>query len=366
MPIYEAAPTREIEVGKGVDIRYLLRGDGHWVVQDAQGAIYKVDETTDRVTTILEFHAGAINALNASPIDHFAASTGEDGTVRLWDYVENKCLYHSKFATAGVSMDWAPSTIDSATRTIAVGFASGVVRVLIRAAEEWKVASVFKPHNDRVVSTAYAPDGKSLATAGADGIVFFLKIQPASTAGSPATYDPIGFFNIGHPIIDLSWREDSAAVLLTSTAGGVLELASPMSVADIDTSESYELKQLGTREFSFTPKPTMATEVESAEASTEADADGRSGSPFEAKAPAPPKILRAVYANGETERMYLCVDGDHGSEIHECEFGAEYSMDEYPSHCHDHFPREVAVARPAVNWSKGRPCARAMPRQRER
>ena len=130
MPIYEAAPTREIEVGKGVDIRYLLRGDGHWVVQDAQGAIYKVDETTDRVTTVLEFHAGAINALNASPIDHFAASTGEDGTVRLWDYVENKCLYQSKFATAGVSMDWAPSTVDSATRTIAVGFASGVVQSL--------------------------------------------------------------------------------------------------------------------------------------------------------------------------------------------------------------------------------------------
>ena len=47
---------------------------------------------------------------------------------------------------------------------------------------------MMKPHNERVTCASYSPNGRLLATAGADGTVFLLRV---SKGGS--VMNPVGF-----------------------------------------------------------------------------------------------------------------------------------------------------------------------------
>ena len=176
-PRLELEPIKEVNMPEGVKVRAVLRGVDHWVVLGAHGCLWRVDDTLSdgrRAKTLMRFHSGSINGVVASPTDHFAATAGEDGTVRCWDYVDRMCLYESKYPTAATAICWAPTAIDAESRTVAVGFASGVVRVLYRAQRQWKVLSVMKPHDGRINSVQYSNDGKTMATCGEDSRVFFL------------------------------------------------------------------------------------------------------------------------------------------------------------------------------------------------
>jgi WD40 repeat protein len=88
--------------------------------------------------------------MDTSPVDHFAASTGNDGTVRCLDYVDRKTTFTERFSAPGNCLAFAPTKVDPDGRTIAVGFNDGVVRVLLRQATRWARSHVFKPHKSAV------------------------------------------------------------------------------------------------------------------------------------------------------------------------------------------------------------------------
>ena len=158
-PRCELEPTKEINMAEGVKIRSVLRGADHWILLGASGKLWRVDDILSdgrRAKELMKFHAGRINGVVASPVDHFAATAGEDGTVRCWDYVDRMCLFDSQFPSPASAIVWAPATLDSEARTVAVGFASGVVRVLYRAQRQWKVLVVTKPNNARVSALSIA------------------------------------------------------------------------------------------------------------------------------------------------------------------------------------------------------------------
>ena len=58
-----------------------------------------------------------------------------------------------------------------------VGFADGVARVLYRAASGWVRRQVFKPHNGAITAAGYSKDGRTVATGGADHLIFLLKVR---------------------------------------------------------------------------------------------------------------------------------------------------------------------------------------------
>jgi hypothetical protein len=49
-----------------------------------------VDVPDEGAFRVLDFHAGGVTAMDVSPVDHFAVTGGEDGSVRLVDYVARK------------------------------------------------------------------------------------------------------------------------------------------------------------------------------------------------------------------------------------------------------------------------------------
>lgn len=56
-------------------------------------------------------------------------------------------LYQARFDTPVHSMLFLPTALDSAARTVLVGFGDGVVRALLQCLDAWRVTAAFKPHS---------------------------------------------------------------------------------------------------------------------------------------------------------------------------------------------------------------------------
>ncbi|RHZ17826.1 hypothetical protein DYB37_005827 [Aphanomyces astaci] len=116
------------------DIRGVLRGSDHYLIQDGNGMLHRLDIDTKQLTHLAEGHAGAITGLATSPVEHIAATCGSDGTVRCWNYAatSSTCMYIQHFNAPATALNFAPPAHDATGRTIAVAFQDGVVRILDR------------------------------------------------------------------------------------------------------------------------------------------------------------------------------------------------------------------------------------------
>lgn len=210
----EVVPMRELFIGESVSARCVERGgvrgdpsSDHLLVTDGKGVLWKVPtpesiaaastegSPSPDTTKLATFHAGAITGVDTSFLEQLAATCGVDGTVRIWDFLTKKPLEMARFPRPAQCLQWANDYVDPAGHTVAVGFADGVVRVLVRdprgdgaggdAARagggsvdgegSLRRAQTLKPHDGAVVSVAYSPNGKLLATVGKDCKLFFVK-----------------------------------------------------------------------------------------------------------------------------------------------------------------------------------------------
>jgi WD40 repeat protein len=180
----------------------------------ADGAVYVWDTATDRERRRLRGHAGAVTAVAFAPDGRRLASGGADGSVRLWDMAtgeERRCL---KGKDAVVSVAFAPDgkalavtdaegkgarLLDPETgaeqRTLkrperqlqfragfgpggllaSCGAGEGAFRrevvlwdaALGEARQQWNVLG-FDPTPSRPCPAHFAPDGRTVATAGPD------------------------------------------------------------------------------------------------------------------------------------------------------------------------------------------------------
>lgn len=148
------------------------------------------NEQSPGACLLASFHAGAIAGLDTSFLEQLAATCGADGTVRVWDFLTKRPLEMAKFSRPARCLQWANDHVDPAGHTIVVGFADGVVRVLVRDPRGQAVGKgeddqggegqlrrvqTLKPHDRGVVAIGYSPNGKLLATAGEDCKLFFIR-----------------------------------------------------------------------------------------------------------------------------------------------------------------------------------------------
>ena len=283
MDHFELEPLAEADLsgalGRGVHVRAVARspaeltgGEREWLVQDANGALVRVtwpeggpprkapegEEqppiVAPEVKSLARFHAGALAALAASPASHHCATVGVDGALRLYDYRAQRVLYSRQFAGEGgaSTLLWLPAGADASARTVVSGFADGVVRTAVRCADGWKLACAVKPHTKAVRALALSPDCATLATAGADGTIFFLKLS-----GKPAVLTPLGFMSTPSAPTALAWSADSARLLVGCAQGDILEVPAPQAES-VDAEHTYELS-LPAEFFDFKrPKPAAA------------------------------------------------------------------------------------------------------------
>lgn len=241
-PCIALEPIVEIKIGPGVQIRGMLRGDDHWIVQDYNGGLYKLWLADFQVQKLLDCHSGKINAVAAAPLRvHVAVTAGQDHSLRCWDVLQGEQLYTRTFNAAATALLWAPASVDEEQRILLAGFEDGVVRVVKRYKDCFKLHHTFKPHTCAVTQLSVSPDGRMLATASDDGQVFFLAIGAHSKC---AAIVPLGFIRLGHRASSLNWSADSTRLLLCAgpdvyefTRPRAEEYTDPARAAERDTYE---------------------------------------------------------------------------------------------------------------------------------
>jgi WD40 repeat protein len=334
MPVFQMKPLAEKFLGEGIKIKGMEKGVDHWLIQDSAGSMIKMSLADKEVQTVMEFHAKTITALASSPLDHFAATSGADGTVRCWDYVDKKELFRTKYPCGASCMIWAPPNIDNSAKTIVVGFENGVIRVLLRTPTAWKMLHVLKPHTARVNDIAYSPDGRYLASAGADNCLFLLKVGDEGGG-----YEPVGFYDLGAEINSVYWRSDSEAILISCGDGVVAEAEVPDG--SHDTQETFELK-LPLKKFVFKrPPPRQSAaeiEAEIQEALKPVDLleEGQDAEDAEDAEDAGPAVVQeatasaaicAIYKDGSDDQsFFICFAGSDASSIFECTWDSEEAV----------------------------------------
>ncbi|XP_071995060.1 cilia- and flagella-associated protein 44 isoform X2 [Engystomops pustulosus] len=267
--LLEMEPMNELQVGKNVNLRYMvktLEGDSPvWFAQDAGGGIWKLDLSFSNITQdpecLFSFHSGKIQALDASPSTYLMATTSLDRSLRIYDFVGKTPLVDMKFKQGGTALTWAPRMVNPKGGLFAVGFEDGVVRILevynstgLRllvgrggthdAAVNLRQA--FKPHNGPVTALAYERNGEILATGSTDRTVFFFAVGDS--------YEPIGFVRLPGPVRELHWSPPSheqSTLLVLCENGFAVQIPSP-AAEKMDPESTYEISNLPLSYFRFT------------------------------------------------------------------------------------------------------------------
>lgn len=90
--------TADADPERRANIQDITIYDSTWLIADANGNIIKLIMTEDKKdcdqTIIKKTNSGVLRDLIVSPILNCSITIGEDGVVRLWDYVNMDEYYN--------------------------------------------------------------------------------------------------------------------------------------------------------------------------------------------------------------------------------------------------------------------------------
>ncbi len=177
--------------------------DGKRLVSTGQDACVRLWSVPDfQADGVFEGHSNSVNSLSFSPDGSLLATGSTDGTVRVWSFPQGKCLHtFAKQLTAKFSPDGALlATISVKGRVVLWDAKTGVEVKTLPALDERLTALAFLPdaamllvggtgpihrvslpkgkkegqlagHKVMVACLRLTPDGKLLASTGADGLL---------------------------------------------------------------------------------------------------------------------------------------------------------------------------------------------------
>ena len=96
---FPIAPVKEVLICDGPDgknpayIQNMILADNKWYIQDRKGKMYVMEKDETTYKCITEFHEGSVNGLVCSPTHSYAVSLGENGMLKVWDYVKKVVAY---------------------------------------------------------------------------------------------------------------------------------------------------------------------------------------------------------------------------------------------------------------------------------
>ena len=152
-----------------------------------------------------------------------AVTVGQDGTVKVWDYTRKTEYYSKKFLGKSNCTDVIRRSELNKGRMVAVGFDTGVVRILQLSDVGIELAMAFKAHDGPVIFTKFSPSQISLVTASRNGEIFFFDVNGHLDLGK---YTPICLLQLPKDALinDLKWDSQGAKILVGCENGYVYEI----------------------------------------------------------------------------------------------------------------------------------------------
>lgn len=202
----------------------------------------------------LLFNGGGITCCAASPVAHLVVTGGEDGVVRLVDYLTGSELTSIHWPR-GLEGDSAPGERTAAVTSVAflktdashahlvVGFGDGTVRLLelstsghpSRPTHRFEPHGQWKPHASNLFAIALDAAERNLCTVARDGTAFFFTVDR-----SFRELAPVGFCRL--PISSptcADWDEAGVGCLVGFASGEVLSIRAP-TLSDVTPEVSFE------------------------------------------------------------------------------------------------------------------------------
>lgn len=155
----------------------MIKGKDIWLLADGKGKLWKMKMDTLHYEEVTHYHSGQINDLVVNSQNKSVVTIGQDGQVKLWDFIKDKEEYSHRFIGAGTCADYLPYSDANQGKILAVGFDNGIVRILAMGATNFEILKAYKAHETGIVKIKYAPDLTMLVTASSNGEIFFFNIS---------------------------------------------------------------------------------------------------------------------------------------------------------------------------------------------
>lgn len=188
--------------------------DGLYLAVAGEGSIKLVNLVDNTQVTVFKGHQGAVRSLAFDPRGDYFASTGADGTVRIWslgDCAEAKCLPilpkgEPESPPLLSRLDWHPHGA-----LLAVPTDDGVV---LLARDTWEVSGKLQGEHKKGVNLfRWSPNGAYGASAGhQDKTVFVWRAEGAS-------WETIDKVTCRSAVLGLSWSPSANVLALINESG---------------------------------------------------------------------------------------------------------------------------------------------------
>jgi WD40 repeat protein len=150
--------------------------------------VYLWDVAARKKSAVLKGHTDNVNLICFSPDGKILVSTSNDKTIRFWDIKEGKETSLFKHGFGVTHLTFSPDG-----KTLAV--ASVDYNIYLLSAENGRLLTVLKGHQQAVTSISFSPDGKTLASSSDDETV---RLWPLGTADLPSLLDRLNVYsNLG-------------------------------------------------------------------------------------------------------------------------------------------------------------------------
>ncbi len=237
-----------------------------WFAQDSNGGIWRLDlsfsASSENPRQLFAYHAGVINGIGCSPNTHHFATTADDGSIKVYDYLTYDIIAQARFKHSGCSLKWLSTKVDPDGATVCTGHGDGLLRFLkvrpnekVEKAKTKKVQKmpyelalfeIFKPHTKPITLLSVNPSGSLIVTASLDKTLFFFENKENKRM-------PIGFVNLTEYATYLTWKPSEfgkSCLLVCQADGTVLEYEEPVP-GTYNTTKTF-LIDLKFRRYKFT------------------------------------------------------------------------------------------------------------------
>jgi WD40 repeat protein len=299
----------------------------YWLIHDALGKVFKLifTETGIQQHEILNFNSGKIMGICSSKEGNAVATIGQDGSVRLLDFVNRKEFYSRGFKGKGTCIDWLNVSFNKTDRFLAAGYDNGIVRIVHLSNDKIYLQKAMKVHNNPIKTLSLSPNGETLAVLSQEGEIFFLSVEIDRGQGG-LKIEPICIHPTQKSINYMTWGERLNTLLVTTDKGEVIEMEVP-SIKDFDSSKTYLNENIKKRTYTICMMEFQKPKIDEKDLNFLMMEDNAEQQEVEWD----PASVSAVIYLDEEEGKFLCAsEGQYAGYYYICQFGERRPIQAVP------------------------------------